>query len=376
MNNNTRLLSQPPFEELTKERVENLCLDAKNPRITMLGNNLTDDDIIAYLFKTQDLSELLDSIAANGYMDIEPLIVLEEEDKLVVLEGNRRLASLRLLKEPELAAKIYSKHRFRISIPELRDEFRSSLDEVTVYRVSKRADARAFIGFKHVNGAARWESFAKAKFAAQWFQEGTYTLDQIAKCIGDRHDTIKRMINGIFVLNQAESQKIYSIDDRMNGRFSFSHLYTALSRVPYVKFLKLDGDWGKTDPVPDPVPKEAVKQLGEMLVWIYGSRYEDRFPIVRTQNPDIKRLGEVIENCEALDILRTSYSLDQAHESTKTAHEKLSGSLMRARDEIRNSQKNLRGYNRDSPSLLGVAEDIHSSAESIVTWMKKQDFNE
>ena len=373
MNDYTQLSTLPQFDELTKERVENLRLDTKNPRIAMIENDSTAEDIIAYLYKTQDLAELLDSIAANGYMDIEPLIVLEEENKLVVLEGNRRLASLRLLREPNLADQIHSKHKFRISIPKLRDDIASSLDEVTVCKVSKRSDARSFIGFKHVNGAARWESFAKAKFAAQWFEDGTYTLDEIARCIGDRHETIKRMINGIFVLNQAESYEIYNIDDRANSRFSFSHLYTALSRPPYIKFLNLSAEWARNDPMRNPIPESGLKHLGEMLVWIYGSKDESRPPVVRTQNPDIKRLGDVIESPEALEILRASDSLDEAHESTRDIYEKLSESLIKAREEIRNSQNSLRGYNSNHSTLLIVAEDIFSSAGSIVAWMRKKD---
>ena len=110
-----------------------------------------------------------------------------------------------------------------------------------------------------------------------------------------------------------------------------------------------------------------------MLVWIYGSKDESRPPVVRTQNPDIKRLGDVIESPEALEILRASDSLDEAHESTRDIYEKLSESLIKAREEIRNSQNSLRGYNSSHSTLLIVAEDIFSSAGSIVAWMRKKD---
>lgn len=46
----------------------------------------------------------MQSIAANGYIDIEPMIVMQSPGgRFAVLEGNRRLAVIKLLKNPELA---------------------------------------------------------------------------------------------------------------------------------------------------------------------------------------------------------------------------------------------------------------------------------
>ena len=116
---------------------------------------------------------------------------------------------------------------------------------MSVYRVASREDARSFIGFKHINGAAKWDSYAKAKFAADWYRDGAVSLTEIASQIGDKHDTVKRMVNAIYVLEQAQKAEIFRIDDRVNPRFSFSHLYTALSRAPYMEFLGLDSAWAR-----------------------------------------------------------------------------------------------------------------------------------
>lgn len=64
-----------------------------------------DKDVIAHLLENDDLLELVESIAANGYVDFDPLIVLAHEDgKLTVIEGNRRAAAIKLLRSPDLAA--------------------------------------------------------------------------------------------------------------------------------------------------------------------------------------------------------------------------------------------------------------------------------
>lgn len=50
-----------------------------------------------------DLSELIQSISTSGYINIEQLIVIERRGRLAVLEGNRRLAAVKALRDPELA---------------------------------------------------------------------------------------------------------------------------------------------------------------------------------------------------------------------------------------------------------------------------------
>ncbi len=361
-----------PLKSTTLVSVERLVLDQRNPRLVTVNGNASDEAIIAQLYRAEELRELLLSIAANGYLDIEPLIVLGEGERLVVLEGNRRLAAIRLFREPELAEKITNNKHLRIAVPEISDEHRATLDCVSVYRVASRKDARSFIGFKHINGAAKWESYAKAKFAADWYREGETPLADIANRIGDKHDTIKRMVNAIYVLEQAQSQKVFDIEDRVSPRFSFSHLYTALSRAPYMQFLGLDAAWSSYDPTPNPVPNEKIDHLSEVLRWIYGSKEENLDSVIRSQNPDIKRLGEVLESTEGLAVLRATGSLAEAHTSTHPADRRFSEALIRTRHQIREASHSLRGFDGRDVSLFNVAEDILETAQAIHDSMKKK----
>ncbi len=361
-----------PLEKVVAVPVERLALDPRNPRLITADGDSSDEEIIAQLYRAEDLGELLQSIAANGYLDIEPLIVLADRERLVVLEGNRRLAAIRLFREPGLAARIKERKRLRIALLEMPEGHRATLDQVSVYRVASREDARSFIGFKHINGAAKWNSYAKAKFAADWYRDGGIPLSDIASRIGDKHDTVKRMVNAIYVLEQAQSRDIFHIDDCASPRFNFSHLYTALSRAPYMNFLGLDAAWSRFDPRPDPIPEDKERRLSEVLRWIYGSRKEDIMAVVQSQNPDIKRLGEVIENAEGLEVLRATGSLSDSHASTQPADRKFSEALIRARQEIRKASNSLRGFDGREGTLIGIAEDICEAAQTIRDRMKKK----
>ena len=337
----------------------------------------SDESIIARLYRSAELDELLQSMSANGYLDIEPLVVVRgsEGDSLIVLEGNRRLATLRLLREPDLARRIEFSENLRISVPELDESVRRTLDRVSVYLVAARERARAFIGFKHINGPAKWDAYAKARFAAEWYRASRADdigLAHIATAIGDRHDTIKRMVSAIYVLEQASKNHLFEIEDRYARKFNFSHLYTALSRSPYMDYLGLEAAWARHDPKPDQVPEEKLDELRKVLIWIYGSKADEARPVVQTQNPDIKRLGEVLANAEGLHVLEQTGNLDAAHASTERVDTRFTASLLRARDGIRDAAGSLRAYDGRDSSLLDIAEDIKETADSVYLRMAQK----
>ena len=365
------------LETTKKVPVERLRLDRENPRFVGEATEASDEWIVARLYRSAELDELLRSISTNGYLDIEPLVVVRapDDDALIVLEGNRRLATLRLLREPALVRSIASAEKLRISVPAVDDGLRATFDQVSVYPVASRERAGAFIGFKHINGPAKWDAYGKARFAAGWYRAGRADgvgLEQIEAAIGDRHDTVRRMVSAIYVLEQAEAKGLFDVEDRHARKFNFAHLYTALSRSQYMDYLGLEAAWARHDPKPDQVPEERLDELRRVLVWIYGSKSDGVEPVVRTQNPDIKRLGEVLVNAEGRHVLEQGRSLDTAHASTVTADTRFTASLLRARDAIRDAVASLRAYDGQDQSLLDIADDIRETAEAVHSRMVKK----
>ena len=360
------------LETITRVPVEQLRLDRESPRLAGEAAEATDASIVALLYRSTGLDELLLSFSANGYLDIEPLVVTAggdgEESGLVVVEGNRRLATLRLLREPDLARRIASEEDLRISVPAVDDSLRATFDQVSVYRVPGRERARAFIGFKHMNGPAKWDAYRKARFAADWYGAGGAdgsAIEEIAAAIGDRHDTVRRMVSVVYVLEQAEREGLFDIEDRDTPKFSFLHVYGALMRSQYAEYLGLGPGWTRHAPEADPVSRERFDELGKVLVWLYGSKSEDVRPVVETVNPDIRRLGEVLANAEARDVLEQTGDLDRAHASTQSVETRFRASLLRARDTIREAGSSLRACDGRDESLLDVAEDIKETADSV-----------
>jgi hypothetical protein len=83
--------------------VNNILLDSNNPRIPPADKPFNQRSLLAELVQHDKIYELAQNIAQNGYYPVESLIVVKENGKIVVIEGNRRLAALKLLIAPEAA---------------------------------------------------------------------------------------------------------------------------------------------------------------------------------------------------------------------------------------------------------------------------------
>ncbi|WP_210235443.1 ParB N-terminal domain-containing protein [Mesorhizobium sp. M8A.F.Ca.ET.165.01.1.1] len=302
-----------PVGHAEKVPVGLLDFDTNNPRFTPDKEpaSSSDDDIVIQLAKSADLAELVQSISTSGYINIEPLIVIERAGRFAVLEGNRRLAAVKVLRNDDLAA------RAKLTLPPMDKSKRASLDDLLCYRVATEADARDLIGFKHINGPQGWDAFAKARFAARWLDDehsrpGGMTLADIAGRMGDQHMTIHRMVTALFVLEQAERNEVYEVEDRKKKSFSFSHLYTGLAYDEFTTYLGMERPDRSTDPQRNPIPTNNFPQLQKLLIWLYGSKDRDIQPVVKSQNPDLNRLREVLGSKVATKVLEERGSLEEA----------------------------------------------------------------
>jgi hypothetical protein len=340
--------------------VKDLYLDPKNPRLA--GEDLTveqQDEIVKLLWQERAVNELVDSIAAGGYWRHEELFAAKEEGKLVVIEGNRRLTAVKLLTDDSL------KNRLKISgLPTLSPAARQKLETLPVIEC-KREDVWQFIGFKHVNGPQDWDSIAKAEYIARVYNEYKIPLDQIARTIGDRHDTVWRLYRGLMVLQQAEQTGKFDVHDRYNTRFAYSHLWTGLGYENIQKFLGLTADKGFE---PDPVPNNHLENLRELCLWLYGSKNEHKEPLIRSQNPDLRRLDETLGSKNGIAALRSGLPLGTALNASRGDERLLREALVLVEQKLKEARGLvLTGFTGEDAELLAKAKVIQTIAESIAS---------
>lgn len=361
----------PPIGEAQKVPVELLDFDQNNPRFTpdKKPAGTGDEAVIAMLATSADLSELIQSISTSGYINIEPIIVIARNGRLAVLEGNRRLAAVKVLRDPELAKAA------RVSVPAMEPDKAASLHEILAFRVAHEEDARDLIGFKHINGPQSWDAFAKALFAARWLDserakkdagQPSMSLQQIASRMGDQHMTMHRMVAALYVLNQAEREGVYDINDRKRKSFSFSHLYTGLAYEEFTSYLGMLRPDRAADPSLEPVPADKLPELRNLLTWLYGSRDRDLEPAIKSQNPDLGRLREVLASPAAIRILAERNDLDQAVISATPVDVRFQRHLINANAELQHAQSTLEGFDPVAqPELQQIAESAFKRASIV-----------
>lgn len=343
--------------EIIPVAVSKLHFDFKNPRLVefKLDENSTEPDIIKILWESMDVRELVMSIAAAGYLSHEPLVITEEDAKYVVIEGNRRLAAVKLLLNP--TSDLYRNFK----IPEITEEARESLQHLPAI-LSTRRGAWQYLGFKHVNGPAKWTSYAKAKYIAEVHHSFEVSLDDIANQIGDLHRTVLRLYRGIMVIDEAEDMQVFSRDDTWNNRFFFSHMYASLERPNINRFLDLSPEYEENR---RPVPPEKKNELRQLCRWLYGSRRDQVPPVVQTQNPHVRYLDAIIGNQEATAALRTGSNIKDAYQITLPASNVFEESLVHAKQDLQKAHSLLSDGYTDSEVLLRLADSVAELADDL-----------
>jgi hypothetical protein len=343
--------------------VADLHFDTRNPRLVEFGikPNTSESEILQILWDAMDVMELVLSISSSGYFPHEPLIVTEEDGKHVVLEGNRRLAALKVLLGHEVAKE------YKWKVPDLTPDTLAGIQEVPVIFES-REDSWKYLGFKHVNGPAKWTSFAKAKYIAQVHREYEIPLADIARQIGDGHKTVQRLYRGLMVLEQAEDEAGYNPENSYARRIFFSHLYTALDKPGFTDYLGLAA---KEDENPKPVAQDKLEELRQVCVWLFGDKEAEEPPVIKSQAPDLKRLDAVLRNREALYALKAGEELANAFELTRPTGAVLEEALLGAKRELMKAKSFIStGYDK-SESMLRTAGSVADLADSIYEEMDR-----
>lgn len=286
-----------------------LSLDQANPRFG-LAHADTEAEALEILAETANLKELWDSIAERGYEPFEPLVAMEEGGRLVVLEGNRRLAAVKLLLDPDLLNKEAARRR----IPRLPADKLATCQHLPVILVRSREEAAGYIGFKHVNGPARWSSLAKAKFGVDFYeslsqqQSPHERMKSLTKQLGDSRGLIVRLLVAYKIVLQCSHLGIFERLDIDEGDIEFSHLYTLINNPDSRAFIGLSRAPLSESMIRDnPVPDTHHAELAQLMSWLYGER-----SVIKAQGTDRPRLQRVLASDAGLRELKVTGDLGSA----------------------------------------------------------------
>lgn len=146
-------------------KITNLFLDPENIRLQVARK--TQDSLINDLFINENAMQILESIAINGFFPDEPPVAVEEDDKIIVIDGNRRVSALKVLNRPIL---VPSKEK---KIKGMLKDISSDIKEIEVIIAPERESIRHFLASKHTQNTKRpWRPLRQAYFYKAELQRG------------------------------------------------------------------------------------------------------------------------------------------------------------------------------------------------------------
>ena len=352
--------------EAQKIATTELQFDRHNPRLIefSIDQNTTEKKVLNILWSEMAVDEIVLSILANGFFDNEALLAVREDNKIVVIEGNRRLAAVKSILTPDdIENKGMSKYVSKIT-PELR----KSLNSIPVIILNDRKESWGYIGFKHVNGPAKWGSYAKAQYIATVHNDYNIPLDIISQQIGDNNQTVLKLYQGLMVIEQAERTTDFRREDISAKRLYFSHLYTGLQTQGFQRYLGVEQAAKDTT---DPVPTEKIENLERVMFWLFGSKEKDLQPIIQSQNPDLGNLSAVLKSEPATMALEASNNLEIAYETSVGISKVFLNYLLEAKVALQKAYSNVSGYQggldplKTAGTIAKLASNLYDTMESI-----------
>jgi len=359
-------LTFPPNpDRIVQIPLSQLHLDRQNPRLAYYidASQATREKLLSILWTEMAVEEVAMSIAENGYFSSEPLLVIPDEtgeQTYTVVEGNRRLAAVLLLRDEELRRAVRATDLPLITLGRSQE-----LERLPAIVYACREDVWTTLGFRHINGIHPWDSLSKAQYVADVHEKYGVPLEAIAKAIGDKHSTVSRLYRGLKLLEQADNETNFDRGDISGKRLYFSHLYTAAAQEQFQSFLGIDAD---SSLKPNPVPTNRLSQLEELLVWLYGTH--DRPAVVRTQNPDLNSLRLVVADDEAIATLRDTRDLDKALNQAIGDVSRFSEALREARTYLRQAMETISGGYSGQQELDRVLDEVVSLVRNLRDTMR------
>ncbi len=295
----TRAQSKPPTIEAFNPR--ELFLDPENPRLPPSERGKSQERIVEMMIERFSISEIAESICSAGFQPIDPFLGYKEGNKAIILEGNRRLATIKLLLQPELTParhmRTWDEYRSRLS-----NESRTAMQEIRVLMYGSRiqADVLAYIGYRHVNGVMSWDAEEKAAYIANLIEDPKvgWSYQDIAQKLGSKPAYIEKLYVAHRLVEQARED---DVPGAKQMRANFGVLTRGLQSPGVAAFLGLSFP---KDPTKSRTPAtKPARDLQDFVRWTFGT--DDEKPVLEDSR-DLTRWGQILGSEDAVRYLRST----------------------------------------------------------------------
>ncbi|HEV2842721.1 MAG TPA: hypothetical protein VGW39_15470 [Chthoniobacterales bacterium] len=350
----------PVATKLQYASIDQLSIDPSNPRLgsEVISQQLKPDQLLRQM-RDWELEELAVSFLESGFWPQEALLVVEEtlygerKPRLVVVEGNRRLAALKYLREAINGHPATPRWTEIVSTRKTKVP-KTLFEEVPYLVADHRQEISAYLGFRHVSGIKEWDPPEKAAFIAKMIDEQKLTYEQVMRRIGSKTEPVRRNYISYRILLQMKEHDEQIDLSRVEERFSV--LFLSLRTRGVQKYLKVDIE-AAPGKAKRPIPPDRVQALIHFARWLFG--YQDVEPIV-SDSRQVDKFDKALNNKDALAYLERT---KEPH--LDVAYRLAGGEEWEAYEELEIAATHLR-------SVLGVihlhrkSSRIRDSVEKVV----------
>lgn len=348
-------------------RVDDLHLDPENPRLPERLRNASEKDVLNWMLSDATLVDLMASIAENGFFNGEPILIIEEGGKHIVVEGNRRLASIKLLANPELASESPKTIR---TISEIANNKNNIPREIWVYKCVDRNEVQNYLGFRHVSGVKQWPLISKARYLYNLFvRKNRFEYEvykEIAREIGSKGNYVRKLLIGYQAFQIVRTRNWFGMGEYLNEEsFDLSLISEVLNGQSIVaEYAGVDVNSEK--------PFENIKHenFEQLTKWLYQITESGRTRI--GDNRNLRLLNKILQNEEAKKaFIEDGKSITEAAELTDLSDDNIRYYLNEANANLNEAQKLIHKAKNPTKKDEDLLEEIVSSAELIAAHLKK-----
>lgn len=349
-------------QELRFYQVVDLALDPNNPRLPERLVNAVEKDVLNWMLTDATLTDLMASIVENNFFEGEPLVGINHPNqpgKIIIVEGNRRLASVKLLSNPRIA-----ENKIK-SVKELAEEGirKANIpDSLPVYVVASRQDVANYLGFRHVSGVKQWPVIAKARYLNSLFNSRPWSTDiyrQLAKEIGSKSAYVRRLIIGYGLYRIIEEHNFFDLDYLNEENFDLSLITDAATKYSdIVIFMSISIEIEK------PLSNLNMRNFTKVYEWLYKKDQRGETRVGESRNLSV--LNKILATDNAREaFLNDKYSLADAAALTSLADDNVRYHLQTARISMIEAQKQVHTIKAPNKSDLRLIDEIRSSSDTI-----------
>lgn len=332
-----------------------LFLDAENPRLPDYLQGKSEDKIIEHMLLEESTLELMQAIGEKGFFKGEQLLVVKQIDgKFKVVEGNRRLTSVKLLNNPQLAT---AQQGLVNRIHEGADSSVIPINGLPCMVFENDADIHDYLGYRHVTGVQPWNLRQKAKYLNYLRNKNFSKLNlddasnELRKIIGSTRPVVKRYLVGFEIYKIIKDKAFFKIKDLNEEGFYFSYVADSLSRSHIAEYLGVNMD------ADNPIENLDMSNLENWTTWLYEPLESTSKRIKKTRlkgkSGDLNKLNSILASDEARkQFIVESATLDEAHSYTDDFDKLFKDSILESL-----------GYIEKSISIIGKVKNFYSSLD-------------